>query len=217
MAKTILMKAYPREIKTKGYLKSLRANKNIPGIIYGGDGPAIPVYLSEKEFFQTLHQGLHENMVISLNIEGQDKTENIIVKEIQKDFWGEKILNIDLMRISLTEKIEVEVPIKIVGESIGVKNKGGVIDIVSRTLLIKCLANEIPPEIEINISSLDIGDSLRVKDLKLPSKIEVVDAADKNIVSIVPPVKEEVTEAAPTLTEEPEVIKKERKEPSEEE
>src|SRR5262249_39671284 len=119
------------------------------------------------------------------------------------------LVHLDLMRISLTEKSEFEVPIKIVGEPEGVKTNGGILGIPTHSLKVRCLPTDLPDVIEVDVSKLDIGDHISVSDLQLGDKIEIRTSADVTIATVVAPAAEEVVappeEAAPA---EPEVIKK---------
>jgi large subunit ribosomal protein L25 len=128
------------------------------------------------------------------------------IADVQIDPIKGFLVHADLMRISLTEKAKFEVPIKIVGEADGVKNFGGILDVPTHTLEIRCLPTDIPQVIEVDVTSLGLGAHLSVKDLKLGDQIELLDDPEKVLATVVSPKAEETTEVAAAA--EPEVIKK---------
>jgi large subunit ribosomal protein L25 len=119
------------------------------------------------------------------------------------------LIHMDLMRISLTEKSKFETPIRIVGEAEGVKTLGGVLEVVTHSLEVRCLPGDLPSFVEVDVTPMSIGDKIKVGDLKLDSKIEVLDDPETMIVTVTAPRAEEpAPEVTPEAAAEPEVIKK---------
>ena len=198
-------------------IKSIRRENFIPAIVYGGKkrGPtAIKVDRRSYEKAMRFHQG--QSVVFHLNVleEGKKLRDySAIVKEEQHDPVSDVLQHIDFHRISLTENIEVKVPIVAKGEAIGVKKDGGSLDHTLWELNIVCLPKAIPEKIEIDVSDLNIGDVVHVKDLTLPQGVVTKHDPEAILVSVVPPTKEvEVSQEAEDV--EPEVIKEKKEDSS---
>jgi large subunit ribosomal protein L25 len=166
-----------------------------------------------------IRTGAGENVIIDLAIETGESTlsHRAMLKEIQVDPVKQNILHVDLYEISMDKKIEVEVPITLTGTAIGV-SEGGILQQVSRTLEISCLPDNIPDSFELDVSHLNIGDSLHVSDLKIPSDIEVLVEDELTIATVVPPTKvEEIEPEVPEEEEEREEVEVETVAETEEE
>ncbi len=216
------------EAKTRDQIGSpksrkLKRNGFIPGVIYGGSTRATAIQVERRTFERIirLHQG--QNVIFQLNVleenqkDKKAKEYSAITKEMQYDPVTDEVIHVDFQRISLTEKIEVEVNIVTKGEAIGVKQDGGSVEHVMWKLDVICLPTNIPSHIEVDISQLKIHDSVFVKDLVLSEGVITKHDLEAIVLTIVPPMKEikpeEVAEAAsPT---EPEVIKEKPKEKKE--
>ena len=182
-------------------------NYYIPAILYGrGLKESYPCMVNRKEFIQIIKSN-SRNAVFNCKLE-DGRVFPTLIKEIQKDAITDKIIHVDFNRISTDKKIDLKVPIRFVGEPYGVKTQGGIAEYDMRELSIRCFPKDIPDEIAIDVSSLKIGDSLRVKDLKF-EKFEIRENPENLIVSIVSTKEEEITPAvSPT---QPEVIEKGKK------
>jgi len=224
----VVLNVQPRENTTKGRTHQLRREGKLPRVLYGGKESVLSIVINQKEFLKALHTEYGENVIISLYISnstiGHSKTSEkpvpVIIKEIQTDPVTRNLLHVDLYRISLREEIRVNVPIEIYGEAPGVKKSGGVLDHVVHEIAVKCLQTKIPDKIICDVSSLEAGEILTIKDLKIPRGIEILDDPEKIVVSIIAPtVVEEkpAEEVAPEEAIEPEVIGKGKKEEEEKE
>ncbi len=215
----IKLEAQLRNEKGKGSLKSLRKDNLIPAVVYRKGEETLSIKFDKKVFYKAIHTQAGENVIINLKFDKESKIKDktAIIKEIQYDPITDEIMHADFNQISLTEKIVVNVPIVSKGESIGSKD-GGVLAHVLRELQIECLPTNIPRSIEADITSLNIGDLLHVKDLLVPSGIKVVTDPDSVVFSVEPPMAEKVEAVAPAEeAEEPEVIKQKKEIPEEEE
>lgn len=215
----ITLKATKREEIGKG-LSFLRRQGFLPCVLYGEKkGNSLPLKIEKKELLKVLHTHRLESSVFSLLIEDQNpKKLEVMIKEIQYHPITGDILHLDFYAISLKKSIKVKIPIITKGEAIGVKQQGGVLDRLFWELEVECFPAQIPKEIEIDISNLNIGDSICVKDLKLPEGVKIIENPESIVLAVSPP-KEEVAEIKPEVTaeiKEPEVIKKEREKEEEE-
>lgn len=209
--KQIQLSAQSRTLSTKGDLSKLRTQGWVPAVIYGGKEPVQIVSVDTKQLHTILHTEAGENAVIQLETNHGKST--VMIKEVQRDILTHSPLHIDFQRISLSEKIEVPVPIHIVGEAPGVKNSGGILEHLLREVRVKCLPTEIPPHVELDISQLELAQGFHVKDLPFDKKTEVLNDPEQLVLHIVAPTVEE--EAAPAelpVSTEPEVIAKGKKE-----
>lgn len=178
---------------TRKQLTTLRTSSKIPGVIYGGDKKPIEVAVPEKELIAARKKG-GVNAIIKLEVAG--KTETVIVKALQRHPVTDRLTHADFQRISLTQKIEAKVPIKIVGLSAGVKNDGGVLQHELRELRVRALPTAIPQAIELDVTRLQLNEHILVKEISVPEGVELLDAADHMVVHVTA-AKEEVAEAAP--------------------
>jgi large subunit ribosomal protein L25 len=214
--KEIVLKARHREKGGKEYAKKLRRGGFIPAVLYGPETPVLTLEIETKSFQALLRGGLGENVIVTLLLdEKEDGQRKVLIREIQRDPVKGDILHVDFHQISLTKKLTIEVPIHLVGTPEGV-NEGGILQHVLRELEVECLPTAIPEKIEVDVSSLKIGDSFHVADLKVENA-EILSDPKSSVVTVVPPTVFKEPEVAAAVTEEePEVIG-EKKEGEEEE
>ena len=183
-----------REERGKGGARKLRREGYIPAILYSPhkNDPEIPVKILKKEFHKVF-SGDAEHHVLNLNLGNEELM--AVIKEIQRDPIRGDVLHVDFFKVFKGEKVIVEVPVELVGESKGVK-KGGILEHLLRELEIEAIPSQIPDVIEVDITDLDLGDTLLVEDLKLPEGVEAITSLETAVVSILAPTKgeEEVEE-----------------------
>ena len=213
MVDQIKLKAKKRKDFSGHRLNELRAQGNIPAILYGPDVESQPVYVDAKEFKSTIAGEHGENVLIDLKVDSS-KTQTAIIKEIQIHPVSMKIRHVDFCQIRLTEKVEVEIPVEVTGESPGVKMEGGVLEHIIRELPVKCLPTEIPDNFVMDVTGLGIGDALKVSDVRISGDIEILSDPDSIVLHIVPPDEYSEPEEEELTEEEmePEVIGKKREE-----
>ncbi|MDD5491471.1 MAG: 50S ribosomal protein L25 [bacterium] len=219
--KEVILDVKERAEKGTRVSRRLRIAGTIPAILYGAKQAPISIGIATKEFNRVIHSGAGENVVLTLKFAGdKNEAKTAIIKEIQRDPVSRNIVHIDLLAISLKDKIKVNVPVMVTGEAPGIK-EGGILEYVLREVEVECLPTHIPEHIMIDVSSLKINESIHVRDLKQEDdQIKVLTPADRMLVSIVPPtVLEEPTPAEAAVAPEgaaapaePEVIKKGKKE-----
>ena len=192
--------------KTRNY----RRSGFIPAILYGHKQENMMFLLSKKEFVKTFDSGAK---IVNLKWNGSE--EMALIKDVQFDTFGKEVLHVDFVRIALTEKVTIQVPIVLYGTSPGVKG-GGVLDHAMKAIEIECLPYEIPKEIRVSISGLNIKESLHVKDIELSPNVKIMGNLDAIVVSVHFAAEEkEVSEEE--LVSEPEVITARKPEEEEEE
>lgn len=196
---TMTLNAQRRDVGRKGPSRRLRAEGRIPGVLYGHATEALPVSVPTAEFLGLLRRR-SGTVIIELKLEGADGGDRLaVIREIQRDPVDGSILHLDFQRISLQEKVHVQVPVLAVGIAPGVKDEGGILEHPLRHLDIKCLPNRIPEHIELDVSGLHIGHSLHVRDLVLDrTEIEVLSEPDMVVLTVSAPriVKSDVELAA---------------------
>ena len=211
MAADIVVAAESRTETGKNVNRRLRTRGLIPGVLYGAKKEAVPVAVSPKEITTILRSKTGENTLFDLEIGGSRR--KVILKEFQVEPIKGSLLHADFYEVALDKPIEVSVHIEVVGVPVGVKVQGGLLDFVTRELEIECLPADIPEKITVDVSNLEMNQSIRVADVAVPPKVTMRSDADLVIVHVVAPrAEEEVAAAAPAEGEaaaaEPEVIKK---------
>ena len=198
----IKLNATVRQEKGKQAVNRLRRAGIVPGIVYHRGEEAVSIALAKKDLNHIVQTAGGENVLINLTIEKEKKkSRSVIIKEIQQDPVKRNILHVDFNEISLTEQIIVEVEVIGVGESIGVKQEGGVLDHPLRMLRIQCLPTDIPKHIDVDISGLKLNDSIHVKDLKLAETLKVLNDPELVLFQVKLHVEEKVEEVAATAPE----------------
>ena len=188
----VRLEAQKRETAGKGAARGMRRAGNLPGVLYGRKNEVIPIRIDARGF-QDFLQNYGENAFINLEI-ADHGTENVMVKEIQRDPVSNQLLHTDLLRISMDEPITAAASIVLVGSAPGIQ-EGGILEFPHRQLTLHCLPTLLPEEIEVDISELNIDDRLSVEDISLPEEIEILDDPHTRIVAVVPPrIEEEPTE-----------------------
>ena len=206
--------AQPREERKKGGSRKLRAAGRIPAVIYG-HGESTRTLTVDAHELERLFSRIHkENTIINLKIEGEKAEVRALVREVQAHPFRGNILHIDFYQVHAGELITVEVPIVLTGTPAGVRS-GGILQHTMNEIEIRVSADKIPDDIRVDVSGLDINDSVHVSDLQLPEGVEVLVDADRSVCSVSPPAVA-VAEAAPeetvSATSEPEVIRRKKEE-----
>ena len=199
----IMLNATTRNETGKNVARRLRAAGHVPATVYGGgEGPASSTVARRELAALIRHHG--RSRIISLNFDGH--LVPVKIAKLQLDPVRETVIHADFIRVVMTEQTNFTVPLQIKGEPDGVKNAGGVLDVVLHELEIRCLPGELPESISADVSGLGVGDHLSVGDLKIGDGIEVVTDASAVIATVVLPAGE-VASSAETAAE-PEVIRK---------
>lgn len=199
-------------------MRRLRLTGKAPAVLYGKEVATTSLQVVIRDVEIALKKGVH-----IITLDGAGKKEKVLIKKVQYDPLGDHIVHIDFHKISLTEKMEIDVPVVYKGTAVGVSQEGGVLEEHAKTLKVRCLPESIPHNITVDVSGLKLHDKLRLKDLTPPKDVEFVANPESVIAACMEPKLVEVPAtpgaesaapvagAAPTSTE-PEVIKKGKKE-----
>lgn len=212
----MLLKGQIRTGLGKQAAKKLRRQRLIPGVVYGGAAGPVPVAINPIDLAKALATGAGENVLITLSLVGDgERSTTVILKELQRDPVKGEPLHADFLEISMKRKIRVQIPVQLVGEAIGVKNKGGFVEQHLREVAVECLPGAIPGQIQVDVSHLDLGNAIHVRDLTMAGDVRLLEDAARPVVSVLAPkaVVEEEAVAVEEKPAEPEVVgKKEAKE-----
>jgi len=190
--KSVPLKAFPRTQTRRGQVKQLRANGRVPAIIYGRQAKPQNLEISAKEIGDLIHHSVSENLLVDLSVENDARSKRLaLVQEIQHHPVDGKVLHVDFHEVAENEKVIVMVPVETIGEAAGVKNSGGVLEHVLFKLKVRCLPKDLPEQIIVDVSQLELNKTIHISDIKPPEGVEIL--GDKNIpvVSVAPPRAEE--------------------------
>ncbi len=182
----------------------------IPAVVYGAFKEPVSVSVNPKEISKIIHSKTGHNSIFDIDISGVERTP-VMVAEEQYDPIKSTLLHIDLRRIDLTRKLKVSVPIHTFGESKGVKQQGGVLDVVTRLVEIECVPVDIPDQFDVDVTELMIGSTIRVSELPVKEGVRILTAGDAVIAHVVGIKEEAVAEPVAGAVAEPEVAAKKGK------
>jgi len=201
MTKTLSLKAEVREHTGSRAAAEVRRQGRIPAIVYGHKEEPTPISLDAHDFVESLHHGIR-----LLDIKIGRRSEKAIVKDLQYDHLGRKIIHADLVRVNVKEKVAVTVPIELKGTAQGTQD-GGLLEEHADHLVVQCLPTQIPESILVSVRELEIGASIHAGDVELPEGVVLVSPADTLLAAcralVVAKTTEELEEEAPAA---PEVI-----------
>jgi large subunit ribosomal protein L25 len=212
----IIVEGAPRSDRGKNEARRLRLTGKVPAILYGGKGDAISLALNTKQIGAILRSESGHNTLFQVDLAG--KHEPAILKDWQVDPVTGNLLHVDLVRVAMDVRMRVKVPVHTFGEPAGVKQQGGVFEVVTREVEIECLPAEIPTEFRVEVTGLMLGQQLRAKELPIDTaKMKLITDPERVLAHVVAlkveeekPVEAVAADAATPA--EPEVIKKGKKE-----
>ena len=212
MATEVLI-AHPRAETGKGAARKLRAAKQVPGVVYGHTREPQSLALDARDLQKMLDRVSADTTVFELKIDGG--TSRTLIRDIQRHPFRREILHIDFQELVAGELVTVDIPLVLVGTPVGVRLSGGMLDQVLRTISVKVDPGNIPNHIDVDVSNLDLHQSIHVRDLMLPPGVEVLENEGETICVVAPP-RAEVEVVAPVEgaeeTAEPEVIRAKKEE-----
>jgi large subunit ribosomal protein L25 len=188
MMESIALQAEIRPRGSKGSVNALRRQGMLPAVVYGKDAGNILIMMPEKVLHSILAAHSSGSTLINLQLEHQSFP--VMLREVQRNPIRRTIMHADFLQVSLTEAIETEIRLHLVGEAPGVKD-GGIIQHLLREVTVSCLPTQMPEMITADISGLQIGDQLTVGDLQAPPEVKILSEPDSVIVSVMPPTVEE--------------------------
>jgi len=208
MAQHVKLNAEKREAVGRSANRKLRSLDLVPAVIYGAHCEPENLQLQRKPLENLMNHATNEHMLVDLQLEG-GKSRPALIQSVQHDPITTSILHVDLLEVSMKEKITSAVPLEATGEPLGVKNQGGILEVLTRELDIECLPNDLPDVIHFDVSELKVGDSLHVNQLKLPNGVTALSDSEQAVALVAEPtvaVESEDEEAQGAGAKEPEVL-----------
>lgn len=193
MTEQVALQARTRVGSGKGEARSLRREGRVPAVAYGTGLNPTPLSVDALELYHALHTDAGTNAILRLDIAGD--THLTLAREIHRHPVKRHVLHVDFVAVSRDVKVTVDVPLRLEGEAPGV-DEGGVADLVLFTLPVEVLPLEVPAEVVIDISSMQVGDVLRVEDLQLPEGVEALEDPERTVVTLTVPSAEVPEESA---------------------
>jgi large subunit ribosomal protein L25 len=189
----------------------------VPAVIYGRQAKPQNLEVSAKEFGDLIHHSVSENLLVDLSVENDARARRLaLVQEIQHHPLDGKVLHVDFHEVAENERVIVHVPLETVGEAAGVKNSGGVLEHILFKLKVRCLPKDLPEQMIVDVSHLELGKAIHLGEIKAPAGVEIL--GDKNIPAIavaMPRTEEEeaaAVEAEPVAAGDVEMIKEKKEE-----
>jgi large subunit ribosomal protein L25 len=196
--KSVALKAFPRSQVRRAEVKKLRASGRVPATIYGRQAKPQNLEISAKEISDLIHHSVSENLLVDLSVENDTRAKRLaLVQEIQHHPVDGKVLHIDFHEVAENEKVTVQVPVETTGEAVGVKTGGGVLEHVLFKLKVRCLPKDLPEQIVVDVSHLEIGKAVHLGDIKAPAGVEILGDKHISVIAVAAPRAEEEV-VAPT-------------------
>jgi large subunit ribosomal protein L25 len=182
---TLQIEAATRDRTGKGAARAVRRDLRVPAVLYGPKTEATSLSVSALHLEKLLRETGGESKLLNLKIDGS-QTRQVLIREIQTHPYRRRFLHVDFYEVPLDQPITVEVAVELTGDSIGVQ-KGGELNLIQRTLAVRCLPNQIPESIRVDVSSLDLGEVLHVEDLAVGAPYQFDEDPSVGVVSVVAP------------------------------
>ncbi|WP_010648998.1 50S ribosomal protein L25/general stress protein Ctc [Oceanobacillus massiliensis] len=205
----VKLKAAKRENLTKSATKEIRLSGRVPAVVYGKEKEAKNVSVDSIQLVKTVRDE-GRNAIISLDVEN-DGSIDVMLHEYQIEPIKDQLIHADFYVVNMSEEMDVEVPLRLEGEAQGSK-AGGVLQQPYFELQVRAKPDQIPEEISVDISALEIGDSLTIADIPSKGNYEILDDAETTVATVLPPTKEEDLEADVDPNAEPELVGADRNE-----
>lgn len=211
MAKQIKLAAQTRSGAGRTEVKKLRAEGKVPAVIYGASQAALNLQLGAREVVDALKHSTGEQMLVELEIHDGSKTASqlALIQEVQHHPVRSTILHVDFHAVSADEKLHAHVTVETHGESVGVKTYGGRLEVLLHSIEVECLPKDLPELISIDVSALNVGDAIHLRNLHLPSGVSFRGDGELTVLRIAGATTEEDT-AASEGPSQPEVIREKK-------
>lgn len=220
--KSVALTVFPRVQIRRSAVKKLRALGRVPAVIYGGRTTPQALEVPLKELELVIHHSVSENILVDLSVTGDSRfTRLALVQEVQHHPLSGKVLHVDFHEVSETEKVIITVPVESVGEPVGVKTGGGVLEHVLFRVKVRALPKDLPEFLQVDVSSLEVGQAVHIGDIVPPPGVEVLGDKHLSVLAVAMPKSEAEelaeAEAAAAAPAELEVIKEKKDEDAGEE
>jgi len=218
--KSVALNAFPRVLGRRAGAKKLRASGRLPAVIYGRQAPAQNLEVNAEEMDNLIHHSVSENLLVDLAVKDDPRPKRLaLVQEVQHHPLSGVVLHVDFHEVAENEKVTVLVPVETVGEAVGVKTEGGVLEHVLFRIKVQALPKDLPELIIVDVSHLNIGQAVHLGEIKAPEGVEIIGDKQVPVISVAAPrtEEEEAAEAAEAAAAPGEVeMIKEKKEEGEE-
>ncbi len=195
--KSVPLKAYPRTQSRRNGARNLRAAGRVPAVIYGRQAKPQNLEVSAKEFGDLIHHSVSENLLVDLSVENDARAKRLaLVQEIQHHPLEGNVLHVDFHEVTEDEKVVILVPLETVGEAAGVKNSGGVLEHVVFKIKVRGLPKDLPEQMIVDVSHLELGKSIHLGEIKAPAGVEILGDKNISVISVAMPRTEEEEAAA---------------------
>ena len=197
--KSLSLKVFPRTLAKRSRVKKLRASGRVPAVIYGRQTQAQNLEVGVKEIEDLIHQSVSETILVDLAVEGEGASRRLaLVQEVQHHPLSGKVLHVDFHQVAEDEKVTVTVPVETSGEAVGVKTGGGVLEHVLFKIKVRALPKDLPEQIVVDVSHLELGKSIHLGEIKAPEGVEILGDRKVSVISVALPKteEEEAAEAA---------------------
>jgi large subunit ribosomal protein L25 len=203
--KSVALKAYPRSQVQRAEVKKLRTAGRVPATIYGRQAKPQNLEVGFEEITDLLHGSASENVLVDLSVENDARSKRLaLLQAVQHHPLSGKVLHVDLHEVAEDESVTVSVPVETVGEASGVKNSGGTLEHVLFKLKVRCLPKDLPEQIVIDVSALEIGKAIHLGEVVAPAGVQLLGEKSRTVVAVAAPRAEEevaATAAAPGAAE----------------
>lgn len=214
MAEKNSLVAAKRNVSGSANARRLRGAGKLPCMLNESGGESRLLQIDHHNFDLMLQHHRSENMILDLEVDGE-KSKKVLIKEVQHDPVSGDILHADFVEVSMTKKMRVHIPLVLVGEAVGVTQQGGILDHLLRELEVECLPTDLPDGIDVDVSALEIGNTILVGAVKVDPKLTVLTAKDVAVAGVSAPAVEEEPvpeEAVEGAEGQPEVIGEKKEE-----
>jgi large subunit ribosomal protein L25 len=195
--KSVQLKAFPRTLVQRGAVKKLRSSGRVPATIYGRQAAPQNLEVSYDDISALLHHSVSENLLVDLSVENDPRAKRLaLLQEVQHHPLTSKVIHVDLHEVAENEKVTISVPVETTGEAVGVKTGGGSLTHVLLKLKVRALPKDLPDQITIDVTALEIGKSIHLGEITAPAGVEIIGDKHLTVVSVAAPRAEE--EVAPT-------------------
>jgi large subunit ribosomal protein L25 len=210
--KSVALKAYPRSQVQRAEVTKLRRAGRVPATIYGRQAQPQNLEVDYDEISDLLHHSVSENVLVDLSVENDPRAKRLaLVQDVQHHPLSAKVLHLDLHEVAENEKVTVQVPVETTGEAAGVKNGGGTLEHVLHKLKVRCLPKDLPEEIIIDVTALEIGKSIHLGEITPPAGVEIIGEKSRTVVAVAAPrAEEEVAATAAPAAGDVEMIKEKK-------
>src|SRR5256885_6656671 len=215
--KSLPLKAFPRSLARRSAVKKLRLTGRVPAVIYGRKIQPQNLEVTLTDIEDLIHHSVSETILVDLTVEGEAKSRRLaLVQEVQHHPLSRKVLHVDFHEVAENEKVTVTVPVETTGEAAGVKTGGGVLEHVLFKIKVRALPRELPEVITVDVTPLEIGQSIHLGEIPLPPGVEVIGVKTIPVISVAAPITEAqeaaALEGATSPLAEPEGLKEKKDE-----